>query len=106
LSNESQPSRYVYLVRAEFGDRAQEEEWNRWYDGQHVPDLLSVPGFVSAVRFRERNSEGRYLALYEVEHPGVFSDARYRQVTGWGEWEQHIVSWQGALYEFAGITRP
>ena len=28
-----------------------EDEFNRWYDGQHLPDMLAVPGFVSGQRF-------------------------------------------------------
>jgi hypothetical protein len=51
-----------------------DEDFNRWYDA-HLPEILSVPGFVSARRFRlEPVVEDatapvpfRYLALYEVE---------------------------------------
>ena len=50
-----------------------EDEFNRWYDEQHVPDLLAVPGIVSAQRFAlsdatgEGQSQWSYLALYELE---------------------------------------
>ncbi len=50
-----------------------EEEFNRWYDEQHVPDLLAVPGFVSAQRFALTDATGRdkpgwsYLAFYELD---------------------------------------
>jgi hypothetical protein len=50
-----------------------EEAFNRWYDEQHVPDLLAVPGFVSAQRFSLKDATGQdqagwsYLALYELE---------------------------------------
>jgi hypothetical protein len=50
-----------------------EADFNRWYDEQHVPDLLAVPGFVSAQRFRLTDATGQdnpgwtYLALYEIE---------------------------------------
>lgn len=50
-----------------------EEEFNRWYDERHVPDLLAVPGFVSAQRFALTDATGQdkagwtYLALYELE---------------------------------------
>lgn len=50
----------------------QEEEYNRWYTDQHLDDVLKVPGFVSAQRFKISGelSEGtkyRYLAIYDVE---------------------------------------
>ena len=50
-----------------------EAEFNRWYDEQHVPDLLAVPGFVSAQRFAVSDATGQgepgwtYLALYELD---------------------------------------
>ena len=25
-----------------------EDEYNRWYDQQHAPDVVAIPGFVSA----------------------------------------------------------
>jgi len=48
-----------------------EAELNTWYDQQHLADVLRVPGFVAARRFKlaqpESNLPGRYLALYEIE---------------------------------------
>ena len=56
-------------------DPAHEEEWSRWYTESHVPNLLKIPGYVVAGRFRvvdhpslERFNTGpRYLAIYECE---------------------------------------
>jgi len=50
----------------------QEDEYNRWYSEQHLPDVLRVPGFVAAQRFKltmdSANSlPGPYLAIYEME---------------------------------------
>lgn len=48
----------------------QDEEFNRWYDDEHLDDVLKVPGFVAAQRFRlvgDNQLPGPYLALYEVE---------------------------------------
>lgn len=46
-------------------------ELNRWYNEQHLPDVLAVPGIVSAQRFKMAcNTSGplyRYLAIYEIE---------------------------------------
>jgi hypothetical protein len=50
-----------------------EADFNCWYDERHVPDLLAVPGFVSAQRFALTDATGQgrpgwsYLALYELE---------------------------------------
>jgi hypothetical protein len=48
--------------------------YNDWYDNRHLPDVLDVPGFVSAQRFRLSDTQRaagpfpwHYLALYEIE---------------------------------------
>jgi hypothetical protein len=55
-----------------------EQEFNEWYDNQHVPDVLSLPGCVSAQRLKlsdvqipNRPCPYRYLAIYEVEADAV-----------------------------------
>ena len=47
-----------------------EAEYNEWYTKQHIPDVLRVPGFVAAQRFKLPDEAGkppRYVALYEME---------------------------------------
>ena len=48
-----------------------EQEFNTWYDQQHLADVLRIPGFVAAQRFKlaqpDSSLPGRYLALYELE---------------------------------------
>lgn len=54
-----------------------EEEFNRWYDESHVPNLLKVPGYLSGRRFRlvddpvlaHLGMKPKYLALYEIDGP-------------------------------------
>lgn len=49
----------------------QEDEFNRWYDQVHLPEILSVPGFVSGRRYRSSGpSDYPYLAVYEIESDG------------------------------------
>lgn len=51
----------------------QEDEFNRWYDDQHIGDVLRVPGVVGAQRFRLADpgtgelAGFQYLAIYKVE---------------------------------------
>jgi hypothetical protein len=67
-------TRYLTFLRSVFSSPEHEAARNDWYDNVHLPDLLSVPGFVSAVRFRQLGAESHYLAIYEIEHPRVFSE--------------------------------
>jgi hypothetical protein len=61
---------FVVLVNAVEG---QDDEFNKWYDTQHLPDVLAVKGFVAAQRFRLADTDPaqefthRYLSLYEVD---------------------------------------
>lgn len=51
----------------------EEEEFARWYDEVHIPEILAVPGFVSARRFRIVNTNVQggsgwsNVSLYEIE---------------------------------------
>ena len=52
-----------------------EQEYNDWYDGRHLDDVLRCPGFVGAQRFDyamrpDASGEApghRYLAIYDIE---------------------------------------
>ena len=51
--------------------KGRDDEFNKWYDGQHVGDVLRIPGFTACQRFRLQPGSGQtawsYLALYDVE---------------------------------------
>lgn len=65
-------AKYTFVVLTN-PTAGKEEEYNRWYNEQHIPDVLNVPGFVCAQRFKLAdaqmggNNPYRYLALYEIE---------------------------------------
>jgi len=56
-----------------------EEEFNAWYDTEHLPERLSIPGFLSARRWVAdcRPGDGKYLATYELESPAVLVSPAY-----------------------------
>ncbi len=59
-----------------------EEEFNAWYDDEHMAERLSISGFVSARRWISRAVPGPYLATHETEGLGVFSIAVCRAHCG------------------------
>jgi hypothetical protein len=75
-----------------------EEEFNRWYDEEHIPERLSCPGFLSGRRFRllESQTEGqaRYLALYDLQGPEVLESPEYLEMvpptTWWDRLLPHV----------------
>lgn len=58
----------LFMVKATI-DRKHERAFNRWYNREHVPQVLRYPGFVSARRYRKLLGDDRYqyLAVYELE---------------------------------------
>ena len=54
-----------------------EAEFNRWYDTEHVPHLLQVPGFLSAGRYAALKGGPKYLAIYELEDHNVLRSSAY-----------------------------
>ncbi len=68
---------------------AMEEEFNAWYDDEHLPERLAIPGFRSARRWAAEGKpgDGRYLATYELDSPRVLDSpeylARFGNATPW-----------------------
>jgi hypothetical protein len=51
-----------------------EDDFNAWYDREHLPALAAVPGVLCARRYRDAEAGGgshRYVALYHLESPEV-----------------------------------
>lgn len=63
-------ARYVYTVFSN-AVAGREDEYNSWYTERHLDDVLRIPGFVAAQRFRlaleDAAAPARYLAIYELE---------------------------------------
>jgi len=62
---------YSYAVWTDAVE-GREDEYNAWYNDIHLPEVLDVPGFIAAKRFRvlpapDRPASHRYLAIYEIE---------------------------------------
>jgi hypothetical protein len=59
---------------------ATEDAFNEWYETEHVPSRMSVPGFVAAHRYRERDPEPdpAYAVVYEMEAADVVKGDEYR----------------------------
>jgi GrpB-like predicted nucleotidyltransferase (UPF0157 family) len=62
-----------------------EEEFNRWYNEEHIPRLLRVPGVLWAKRGVNLGEGQRYIAVYEHESVEVQKTAAYRDAleTDW-----------------------
>jgi hypothetical protein len=71
-----------------------EEEFNAWYDLEHLAERMAVPGFESGRRYVRMHLERRYLALYEMANAGVVDTPPYLAVSGGlaTPWTKRIVA--------------
>jgi len=69
---EAQPmaqSPAILVVGTTCSEPAKDEEFSRWYTEVHVPEVLKVPGILSAERFECIDAPSdfpKYLAIYEL----------------------------------------
>ena len=61
-------AKYVFLVHSQPTEGG-EDAYNDWYNNVHLGEVLTIPGFVAAQRFKVQDgSDGlQYLAIYELE---------------------------------------
>lgn len=71
-----------------------EDEFNDWYDHEHLPNMRAIPGVLTGVRFIAVAGWPRYLALYDLEELATLRSAAYRAVTGSGfsPWSRRILA--------------
>ena len=62
-------------------------EFNRWYNEEHIPERLAIPGVLNAARYKAVEGGPTYLACYELASP----DAWYAEA--WQKWLKHPTPW-------------
>ena len=63
----------LFMVRATI-TAEQEEAFNKWYDEEHVPQVLRYNGAISGRRYKRIAGEDKYdyMALYEFKSEETF----------------------------------
>ena len=54
-----------------------EEDFNHWYNEEHIPQLLSLPGFLNAARYSAVKGGPKYMACYELQTPEAMNTPEY-----------------------------
>jgi hypothetical protein len=80
-----------------------EEEFNAWYDAEHVPERVAVPGFETGLRFVCLSGTPRYLAMYDLASFDVLASPDYLRVAGdkASPWTKRVTS-RVRIYRSAG----
>jgi hypothetical protein len=61
-------------------DAADEAEFNRWYDREHLIERVTIEGFLEARRYVAHQGSPKYLCLYSTQTFDVLSSPTYRTV--------------------------
>ncbi len=82
----AQKGRGIFMVYVDI-DAQHVQEFNEWYNKEHLPELLSVPGILSAARYEAVKGGPQYLACYELESVAVMQTPAFtnRPRTPWGQ---------------------
>ncbi len=81
-----------------------EEEFNAWYDSEHIPERLSVPGFLTGLRYINiTGGAPRFLAMYDLDHAGVLDTPAYLRVAfdNSSPWTKRVTA-RARVQRFAG----
>ncbi|MBI3965605.1 MAG: hypothetical protein HY329_08220 [Chloroflexi bacterium] len=71
-----------------------EDDFNRWYNTEHMPERRALPGFLETRRWIAIEGQPKYVALYDLETPEVVRSEAYRNVnygTGESEWTKRML---------------
>ena len=71
----------ILIAAMNFSDVA-EDEFHDWYDTEHVPERLRVPGFLNAQRWLGSADPKVSVALYDLDNVGVLHSPPYLAVGG------------------------
>ena len=76
--------RGIFLVYVDI-DAQHDKEFNEWYNTEHLPELLAVPGILAAARYQAVKGGPQYLAFYELENVAVMQTPAFtnRPRTPW-----------------------
>jgi hypothetical protein len=83
---------YGLLVAGFNYSNAAEDDFNAWYDTEHVPERLRTPGFINAQRWLGADDPKISLATYDLESLDVLQSPAYRAIGGvnLSPWSKHI----------------
>lgn len=81
-----------------------EDEFNDWYDTEHVPARLAIAGFETGRRFVCVSGWPRYLSLYDLTTIAVLESEAY-QASSWGgfsPWTKRVLASVRGQYRASG----
>jgi hypothetical protein len=60
----------------------EEDDFNLWFDTEHLPERVAIPGFLEARRYESLSAPVRYLQIYSAVDIEALDSAAYRAALG------------------------
>jgi hypothetical protein len=74
-------------------DAADEADFNRWYDREHLKERVAIDGFLEARRYVAHTGSPKYLLLYSTEAIEVLDSPAYRaRLNNPTEWSRRTMA--------------
>src|SRR5436190_14098249 len=93
----------ILLAAMDFS-AAPEDEFHDWYDLEHVPERLRVPGFLSADRWIGAANPKISVATYDLDNVGVLKSPPYLAIVGENSspWTKRTARFRKSLMRYEG----
>ena len=92
------------LIAAMNMGRAAEDEFNDWYDTEHLPERERVPGFLLCRRWLGADDPRVSVATYDLENAKVLQSSGYLAIGGdnLSPWSKRVTARVDRLMRFEG----
>src|ERR1700752_879586 len=93
----------VLIAAMDFSNVA-EDEFNDWYDTEHIPERQGVPGFLVCQRWIGAENPRQSVAAYDLENVSVLQGPGYLAIGGenLSPWSKRVTARVERLMRFEG----
>src|SRR5215467_15894642 len=93
----------ILIAAMDFSNVA-EDEFNDWYDTEHVPERQRVPGFLVCQRWIGADNPKQSVATYDLDSVSVLQGPGYRAIGGenLSPWSKRVTGRVQRLMRFEG----
>lgn len=98
MTDDTFPPGPVLMVVEATVEPDREQEFNRWYDEEHLPQCVGCPGFIRGARYRSTDDQGpKYLAVYLLEDESAIESPELAAIRGFGRLDPYV-TYERRLY--------
>jgi hypothetical protein len=103
-SNREEAMAKGILIAAMDFSAAPEDEFHDWYDLEHIPERLRVPGFLNADRWIGSDNPKNSVATYDLESVEVLKSPAYMAVGGdnASPWTKRTAKFRKSILRYEG----